>query len=146
MTGGPHAVRVGVAWGLVVIFFSACGSNQSTNDAARKSMGVGHTVAVINGVVSDAAGRFIANAEVAASSYSVPCPADAGSLGDVTTRTDIKGAFRLALPSPTAPAVRCVAVAVLSPAGRKIVAGAQVRFKPEGDLPYEEVRVDVVVP
>ncbi|SRR6266446_4455743 len=115
--------------------------------SAYKGTDLSYSIAIVHGVVSTATGSPIANADVAASSYFVPCPSNATGLGNVTTKTDGNGVYRLEVASPTAPAVRCVAVTVSSAgAGQKTVSGAQVQFKPQGDASYDSARVDVILP
>jgi hypothetical protein len=105
------------------------------------------TVAVVYGVVSTTSGSPVANANVAASQYFPPCPADATGLGNATTRTDSKGAYRLEIRTPTAPRTMCIAVTVTPASGTaKTVTGAQAQFKPSGSTPYDSVRVDVILP
>ncbi len=122
---------LGIVWG--------CNSHKSTD--------LSYTVAVVRGTVSTASGVPIANADVAAANYFLPCPTNATGFGNVTTRTDAAGAYRLEVTAPTAPAMQCVAVSVTAAGGaQKTIAGAQVQFKPTGDLPYDSVRVDLVFP
>jgi hypothetical protein len=107
---------------------------------------LGFSTAIVHGVVTTTTAVPVANADVTVSSYFTPCPSNATGV-DATTRTNSGGIYRLTVATPTVPAVRCVAVTVTQSGGaQKTVTGAQVRFKQEGDTPYDSVRVDVILP
>ena len=117
--------------------------------ACQEPLGSGApvAVAVVRGVVSDASGHPVASAAVGANNFLVPCPADANALGNLDTRTDGNGAYRIEIPTLTSPGIECIAVTVTPVGGAATtVAGAQVQFKPQGSLPYDSTIVNVVVP
>lgn len=104
------------------------------------------STAIVHGVVSTSAGAAVADANVSVSSYLAACPSNAMGV-DATTKTNSDGSYWLTAATPTVPAVRCVAITVTQAGGgQKTVTGAQVRFKQEGDTPYDSVRVDVILP
>lgn len=104
-------------------------------------------VAVVRGVVSNSSGNPVSGATVGANNFPNPCPAGANAEGNLDTRTDANGVYRIELPTLTSPGVECIAVTVTPVGGAATtVAGALVQFKPQGSLPYDSVTVNVAVP
>ena len=119
--------------------FSAC--------ASPVDSGTPLAFAVVRGTVSDGAGHPVVGATVGVNNFFVPCPTDANAVGFNDASTNSSGFYRIELPTLTAPQVECIAVTVTPVGGlAKTVAGAQVAFKPVGQLPYDSVTVDIVVP
>lgn len=106
-----------------------------------------YTRAVVYGTVLTPQGARASNVAVAVRGYLGACPALATGVGNAVARTNSDGAYRAEISTPTAPATQCIAVTA-NPSGNNpaTVAGATVRFKPEGETPYDSARVDVVLP
>jgi hypothetical protein len=119
--------------------FSACASPLDSGTPFAK--------AVVRGTVSDAGGNPVVGATVGANNFLLPCPAGANALGSNDASTNSNGFYRIEITTLTAPQMECIAVTVTPVGGMaKSVSGAQVQFKPVGQLPYDSVTVDVVVP
>lgn len=106
-----------------------------------------YTRSVVYGTVLTPQGAPAPNVAVALRGYMGTCPALATGVGNTMTRTNSDGTYRAEVSTPTAPVTQCIAVTA-NPSGSNpaTVAGATVRFKPEGEMPYDSARVDVVLP
>ena len=123
---------------LVLAICIGCHSTGSTD--------LSFTVAVIRGSVSSGAGAPLANVDVTVNSYFLPCASGATPVANATGRTATDGSYRIEIVTPTAPTTQCVSVTATTGGKQATVAGGQVQFKREGDLPYDSVQVDVVIP
>lgn len=114
---------------------------------STRSTDLSFTVAVIRGSVSSSAGTPLAGVDVTANSYFLPCSSSATPVANATGRTATDGSYRIEIVTPTAPTTQCVSVTATAAGGKQAtVAGGQVLFKREGDIPYDSVQVDVVIP
>jgi hypothetical protein len=113
---------------------------------STRSTDLSFTVAVIRGSVSSSAGFPLVGVDVTVNSYFLPCASGATPVANATGRTTTDGSYRVEIVTPTVPTTQCVSATATVGDRSATVAGGQVQFKREGDIPYDSVQVDVIIP